>query len=183
MALARVDSILAFGILMGFSLYRLPPSWVINQSALTEEETRGEILARRGKGFEIVRFARDVWHNLMHVGFYITIGVLISAIVERTIPGAWLQGFFGRNSLWSLLLIALAGIPFYACGGGVLPVARELMQNGMGRGAALAFLFVGPATRITPLMALATVLRPLFIAAYIVSVIAFALLLGLVYRY
>ncbi len=55
------------------------------------------------------------------------------------------------------------------------------MQSGMGQGAALAFFLVGPATRITPLMALAAVVRPMVLAVYIVLLIAYALLAGTIY--
>lgn len=180
MALLRAGSVLVFGLGVGFCLYRLPLPWAINRSALAEE-ARGEILARRAKRWKIAEFARDVWNSLTYVGFYVVIGVLAGAALEVALPDAWLQGFFVRNSFWSLLASALAGIPLYACGGGILPVVRELMQNGMSRGAVLAFLFVGPATRIAPLAALAALLRPRFVVAYLIVVLAFALLLGMVF--
>ena len=52
----------------------------------------------------------------------------------------------------------------------------------MGRGSALAFFLVGPATRLTPLMALATVLRGPFVLVYVLTLILFSLLVGLGYQ-
>ena len=47
--------------------------------------------------------------------------------------------------------------------------------------AVLAFLIAGPATRIPPLMALATIVRPLFIFAYVLLLIAYSVVAGLLY--
>jgi uncharacterized membrane protein YraQ (UPF0718 family) len=49
----------------------------------------------------------------------------------------------------------------------------------MSTGAALAFFIVGPATRIAPLVALSTIIRPSFIGIYILMLFAFAVLSGL----
>ncbi len=46
--------------------------------------------------------------------------------------------------------------------------------------AALAFLVAGPATRIAPLMAMATIVRPLFVLGYVAFLVAFSVLTGLV---
>jgi uncharacterized membrane protein YraQ (UPF0718 family) len=48
----------------------------------------------------------------------------------------------------------------------------------MGTGAALAFFIVGPATRIAPLVALSTIIRPRFIGVYILLLFIFAVLAG-----
>jgi uncharacterized membrane protein YraQ (UPF0718 family) len=73
----------------------------------------------------------------------------------------------------------LLGIPLYACGGGTIPLIHALMGKGMSTGAALAFFIVGPATRIAPLVALSTIIRPSFIGIYILMLFAFAVLSGL----
>jgi uncharacterized membrane protein YraQ (UPF0718 family) len=56
-----------------------------------------------------------------------------------------------------------------------------MIINGMGKGTALAFFIVGPATRPTPLIAMATLFTPLFLAAYCLFLIVSAVLMGLVY--
>jgi uncharacterized membrane protein YraQ (UPF0718 family) len=53
---------------------------------------------------------------------------------------------------------------------------------GMSKGAALAFFLVGPATRMTPLMALAAVLRPGFVVLYVLLMLAFSMISGLIYQ-
>jgi len=182
MALLRIASILIFGLLLGFALYRIPDSWIVNKGALKGDSTREEIINRPKKVFELKKFTGDVFDNLIFVGFYMVIGILLGAVVEVAVPTAWISTLFKGDTFLSLLLTTLMGVPLYACGGGVLPTIEQFIEEGMSRGAALSFLFVGPATRITPLMALATVLKPVFLIVYVAVVIVFALILGIIVR-
>ena len=182
MAIVRVLAVMGFGLFLGFSLYRLPASWVVNPAAMDEKEPPSKILNRSAHPFTVKGFSKDVLETLQFVGFYLVLGVILSATIDVIIPKQWLRGFFSGNRFISLLSSALLGVPLYACGGGVIPVVRELMANGMAKGAAMAFMLVGPATRVTPLIALATILRLRFIFIYILAVITFAVLFGFVYQ-
>jgi uncharacterized protein len=105
----------------------------------------------------------------------------LGAIIEVVVPGRWIITLFGKVGWFQILLAALMGVPLYACGGGVIPLVRALLEQGMSGGAALAFLVAGPATRVTPLMAMATILRPMFVLGYVVFLLAFSVLAGLMY--
>jgi uncharacterized membrane protein YraQ (UPF0718 family) len=70
-------------------------------------------------------------------------------------------------------------IPLYACGGAVIPLVDTLLNNGMSVGAALAFLIVGPGTRITPLLALGSFLSTRMLAYYVVSLLLFSVVTGM----
>jgi uncharacterized protein len=181
-ALARGVMVLSFGLLLGFGLRKIPLSWIVNPEAKQNQETPDEILNRPAKRFAIISFLKNVLKGLQFIGFYVVIGVVVSAVIDVILPKEWLKNIFQANYFLSLLIAAFLSVPLYACGGGVIPVIREFIANGLGKGAALAFLFVGPATRITPLMALATFLRLRFIVVYLMIVIAFALLIGLIYH-
>jgi uncharacterized protein len=181
-ALARVAMVLCFGFLLGFVLKKIPLSWVVNPEAMQNQEATDEILNRPTKRFAITCFMKDVLKGIQFIGFYVVIGVVVSAMIDVISPKEWLRNIFQGNHYLSILIAALLGVPLYACGGGVIPVVREFIASGLGKGAALAFLFVGPATRITPLLALATFLKPRFIVVYVVIVIVFALLIGLIYH-
>ncbi len=182
MALARAAAVLVFGILLGLCLYRVPQSRLVNASAVTADSAEQEILSRGKKKFVLKEFLKNIFDGLTFVGFYIVIGVLISAVIDVLVPKEWLTAVFQGNGFVSLLVSALLGVPLYACGGGVIPVVREFIAQGMSKGEALAFLFVGPATRVTPLMALTVILRPVVIVLYVILVIAFSLLIGVIYR-
>jgi uncharacterized membrane protein YraQ (UPF0718 family) len=181
-ALARAASVLLFGLLLGLFLYRVPQSWIVNASAVTEETSGQEILNREKKQFHFKKFISGVADCMIYVGFYIVIGVVISSVIDVLVPKSWLSALFQGNGFLSLLISALLGVPLYACGGGIIPVVQGFLANGMSKGEALAFLFVGPATRITPLMALAVILKPLVIVLYVILVILYSLLIGTIYH-
>jgi uncharacterized membrane protein YraQ (UPF0718 family) len=178
MALVLVGAVLLLGLIGGLLLQRVPSAWAVNPSIGNQED-----LHNRGReSSDGESFLSGFWKSLQFVGFYIVAGILLGTLVEVFVPRDWILMILGPDRFHSVLLASILGVPLYACGGGTVPLVRSLMQSGMSQGAALAFFIVGPATRITPLLALATVVRPLFIAAYLVFVFGFALVVGTLYH-
>ena len=177
MALARVLSVLAFGLVLGAITQVLPGRFTVHTSV--REEHNHPVKER--PRFSWKGFARGYRKTFQFVGFYLLLGVVLGALIEVLVPGRWIVAIFGTGGWYQLLLAALLGVPLSACGGGVIPLVRGLMEQGMAAGAVLAFLIAGPATRIPPLMALATIVRPLFIAGYVILLIAYSVVSGLVY--
>ncbi|MCL6590247.1 MAG: permease [Firmicutes bacterium] len=199
MALVRVGAVLIFGVILGVILYRLPRSWVINPNlgvpdkdrVQTENSRSGKLPpANFGAGkfpnppfpFRWESFIRNNLATLQYVGFYMLIGIISGAIIEVYVPGHLAALLFKGNRWGSIFAAALLGIPLYACGGGTIPLILALLREGMSKGAALAFFIVGPATRSAPLVALASILRPLFIAIYVFLLILFAVITGVFYN-
>ena len=87
---------------------------------------------------------------------------------------------FGRDSPWGVLMAASIGVPLYACGGGTIPLLQEWLWQGMGLGSAAAFMLTGPSTKITNLGALKIVLGVRYFLIYLLFVMAFSLLTGIV---
>jgi uncharacterized membrane protein YraQ (UPF0718 family) len=169
MALARLLAVFAFGLLFGAIVHVLPVRLSVH--AEVREEHEQACMPRPLWSFKALEF----------VGFYVLVGIVLGAVIEVVVPGRWIMAVFGSGGWYQLLLAALLGVPLYACGGGVIPLVRGLMEQGMAGGAVLAFLIAGPATRIPPLMALATIARPFFVIAYVVLLIAYSVLAGLLY--
>lgn len=200
MALVRTGVTLLISLCLGYLLLLIPPRFVVRTGVAAEgggerggkpEETgtQGgpETLVAEGGPREKRRpsfpeFLKGFGQNLEYVGFYLLLGVLLGSLVEVAAPDSWLSYLFNRSRWFSVLAAAGLGVPLYACGGGVIPFIRALLEQGMSKGAALTFFLVGPATRITPLMALAAVLRPLFIFFYIIVLVVLAVAAGLLYN-
>lgn len=125
--------------------------------------------------------ARGYWGSLQFIGFYFLLGTLLGAMVEVLLPKEWMMLLFKPGKWWSITFAAFLGMPLYACGGGTIPLVRSLMQEGMSRGAALAFFLVGPATRITPLISLTTIIRPLFLSLYVGFLVIYSIVVGFIY--
>ncbi|MGE5558239.1 MAG: permease [Bacillota bacterium] len=182
MAIVRALTVFVFGLCLGLVVYRIPVSWIVNPGILEAAAGGGSIMDKPAKVFRWRRFLQDIWENLQFVAFYFLIGTIIGAVVEAFTPNQWLAYLFRRDKWLSVLLAALMGVPLYACGGGTIPIIRSMIHQGMSKGAALAFFLVGPATRVTPLMAMAAVVKPRCIAGYLFLLIVFAVTMGFLYR-
>ena len=176
-ALARVVAVLLFGLILGFVLFALPRSF----SVLPVIDQHPAPKPRKKRVFTLSDYLKRSWHTLEFVGFYVLLGVLLGAAIEVVVPGRWILVLFGAGGWWQVLTASLMGVPLYACGGGTIPLVRALLEQGMAPAAALAFLLAGPATRVTALMALATILRPAFIVAYVVLLVAYSVVAGVTY--
>lgn len=174
MGVARVAAALVFSAGFGFFLTRVSKDRIIRS-------TMDKQMSRKPVDRSFIGFVKRYWNTLQYIGFYIVLGTLLGAAVETFVPVTWVAAVFQKHIWLAVLLGALLGIPLYACGGGVIPLIESMLESGMDPGAALAFFIVGPATRITPLVALSTILRPRFIMVYVIVLIIFAVGAGLLY--
>lgn len=77
-------------------------------------------------------------------------------------------------------MAATIGVPLYACGGGTIPLLQMWLNDGMSMGSATAFMLTGPSTKITNLGALKIVLGIKHFLLYIIFVMGFSYIMGLV---
>ena len=125
-------------------------------------------------------FLKNTGKSLWFVTRMMAIGILIAAFVEM-LPLSLMFKEVDTNSPLGILVAAVAGIPLYACGGGTIPMVASLLASGLSRGSALAFLTVGPATRITSLSAICTIFRKRFLALYVLVLLIFSVLAGMLF--
>lgn len=178
MAASQLAAVLVFGLLLGGAIHLVPLRFCLRSG---RRETHEHHHGRHPQAFAWRTFGRDALRTLEFVGLYVVVGSLIAATIEVLVPGRWILALFGGGGWSRVLLAALLGVPLYACGGGTVPLLRSLLSQGMAGGAVLAFLIAGPATRVAPLMALATIVRPLWLLGYVVVLIAYAVAAGLVF--
>ena len=126
-----------------------------------------------------LRFLKNLWRNVKATGLYFLVGVLLSALFQRYVPKDALTFLFGGNEAWGVLMAATVGVPLYVCGGGTIPILVSWLANGMSMGSATAFMITGPATKITNLGALKSVLGIKNFILYWVYVIVFSCISGL----
>lgn len=88
------------------------------------------------------------------IGFYLTIGVLLGALLNTFIPEAWMQQYLNGDSFWGLLAAALLGASIYVCAVAHIPLVASLVAGGAGPGAAIVFLVTGTATNLPELFTL-----------------------------
>ncbi len=127
----------------------------------------------------LLRYLKNLWRNVKATGLYFLFGILLSALFQRYVPTEVTTTLFGGNEAWGVLMAATIGVPLYACGGGTIPLLQQWLWDGMSIGSAAAFMITGPATKITNLGALKIVLGMKRFIFYIVFVMLFSLLTGM----
>ena len=126
-----------------------------------------------------LRLLKNIWRNVKITGPYFLLGIILSALFQRYVPGRIIAGLFGNRRGFGVLMGATIGVPLYACGGGNIPLLQGWMANGMSMGSATAFMITGQSAKITNLGAVKIVLGAKRFALYIVYAMAFAFLSGL----
>jgi uncharacterized membrane protein YraQ (UPF0718 family) len=127
----------------------------------------------------IIRYLLNLWRNVKATGLYFLFGILLSALFQRYVPQDMMVNLFGGNEAWGVLMAATIGVPLYACGGGTIPLLQSWLSDGMSLGSAAAFMLTGPSTKITNLGALKICLGWKRFALYILYVMLFSFVSGL----
>lgn len=126
----------------------------------------------------LIRFIKNVGRNIKATGLYFLFGILLSALFQRYVPSEAFASLFVNNEGFGLLMAATIGVPFYACGGGTIPLLQQWLASGMSMGSAASFMITGPATKITNLGALKIVLGVKSFIIYLVFIMSFSLICG-----
>ena len=183
MALAQLLSVGILSLAVGIIAGRWKPLTLLNQRTLVAHSAPSECeIAGTDHPFSRSRFLSQVVSLTESVGLYFVVGIVIAAAIEVFVPSAWVVKLLGKEHWYSVLVAGSLGVPFYACGGGAIPWIRVLLDEGMSRGAALAFFLAGPATRVTALAALATILSRRALILYVAFVLVGAMGLGYLFN-
>lgn len=102
----------------------------------------------------------------------------VGYLVLELVPTEAITTALGGDSLWSVPLAALLGIPAYISTEGSLPMVASLMDGGMGAGPALAFLVTGAGTSIGAITGMLVIARARVVALVVGSLLVGALVLG-----
>ena len=181
MAVVRTLAVFVFSFAAGMLSYIVPENFMVRKSINFYDNGGEKIINREKKLFIVKQYIVNCLLNLKHIGVYLLIGIFLGAAVEFYVPKSLIYDAFRAGRIQSILAGAVLGIPLSPCGGAAIPLVSAMIVNGMGKGTALAFFIVGPATRPAPLVAMAALFTPLFLAAYCLFLIVSAVLMGLVY--
>lgn len=127
-----------------------------------------------------VRLLKNIGRNIKRTGPYFFLGILLASLFQIHVPAEAFAELFSTDRRFGIFMAATIGVPMYACGGGTIPLLRQWLQSGMSMGAAAAFMITGPATKITNLGAMKTVLGIRRFILYLMFAIIFAFVCGLV---
>ena len=184
LALAHTAGVLLLSVPVGLLAQRLRREAFLKKGVLPDplspSPCPSPIPPVRGKGRGVGMGVRGLLPTLLRltetIGLYFVISVILAALLQAFIPSAWVSSLLGAGRWYGVLLAGVLGVPFYACGGGAVPLIAGLVAQGMSPGAALAFFLAGPTTRLTSLAALGTLLNRRALTIYVGYVVAGAAL-------
>jgi hypothetical protein len=175
-------AVILVSLTLGLLVYLVPEKYIVRKNIAMYDDGGCNIINRDKKIFMIRQYFINCAKNLKNVGFYMLIGIFLSALIELYIPKVWIHNALGeQQGVRSILLAAFLGVPLYACGGGAIPLVDRMIKNGMAKGSGLAFFIVGSATRPAPVAAMAVLFTPLFLIAYCAFLIISSVLMGMIY--
>jgi uncharacterized membrane protein YraQ (UPF0718 family) len=128
----------------------------------------------------LLRLLKNFGRNVKATGIYFLLGIILSALFQRYVPTDAFVKLFGSNEGFGVLMAATIGVPLYMCGGGTIPLLQQWLYDGMSMGSAAAFMITGPATKITNLGAVKIVLGTRRFGMYLLYVLIFALISGMI---
>ncbi|MEZ5525012.1 MAG: SO_0444 family Cu/Zn efflux transporter [Pseudomonadales bacterium] len=108
--------------------------------------------------------------------WWLVIGLFFAALVQTYVPTAFLAAY--GEGILAMALMVLVSIPMYICATASTPIAVGLLFAGVSPGAILVFMLAGPATNMATLGVVAKELGKRPLMAYLVGVIATAMLFG-----
>lgn len=149
-------------------------------------------MARKGKSFFLdlssqkvydgsseKKYSRIILEQLSFVLPLLLAGVLISQILQVTLPGFSFSDKSGK-SFMSVAFSTLVSGPLYFCGGAVLPILQGLKTRGLSNGSIVAFLICGPATRFQAFAAYSRFLNPGAVILLTFLIVVLSVLSGII---
>ena len=148
-----------------------PPS-----SAVEEDESTLIKTSLAGRIFEGLRYGfREIWAGIA-VWFFV--GLFLAGIITVYMPQSLSHMILG-GGIVAMLAMCLMGLPIYICATASTPIAAAFLLKGASPGAVLVFLLVGPATNMTSLSVLMSILGKMGTIRYLLVIALVSILFGL----
>lgn len=142
-----------------------------------------ERVASRGLFGKLIAAVRYGFVDMVaSVGKWLVIGLVVAAIITVAVPDSLFLSLAQYPLLAMLVMVAVA-VPMYICATGSIPIALSLMLKGLTPGVGFVLLMAGPAANFASVMVLNKSLGKRATAIYVGSVIATALIFGLIIDY
>lgn len=129
-----------------------------------------------------VEESKDVFRSVWK---WVLLGVAIGAVIHGWVPEDFFASYAGPDNPLAVIIAAVAGVPLYVNGAGVVPIAEALWAKGVSLGTVMAFTMSAIALSIPQAIMLRRVLKPplllLFFAAVTAGIIAIGYLFNVIF--
>ena len=128
----------------------------------------------------------EIAEALLNVGLkqillYFSIFVGVGYLIQSFVPTSLIMALFSPESIFSVPLAALIGLPLYVSGESAIPLINALMVGGAGGGAMLAFMITGQATSAWVIAGITAFMKRRVIGLYLAFILVGGILLGYLY--
>jgi uncharacterized membrane protein YraQ (UPF0718 family) len=130
-------------------------------------------LSRRG-----IAFLTLCGRTALFIGKFIAVALLLEVVLLRYLPTTWIETAVGTSNPLSIPIAAAVGLPAYLNSHAAIPLLSGLLNLGMDRGAALAFLIAGPIASVPSLIGVMALVRLRAVALLLIAGFAGAVLSG-----
>lgn len=114
---------------------------------------------------------------------FLILGAGIGSFIYGFVPEDLLAKFAGKSNLFSVPIASLAGIPMYIRTETMIPVARILIDKGVGAGTMVALIIGGAGASIPEVSLLATIFKKKMVIAFLVSIFFIATVTGYAFNF
>jgi uncharacterized membrane protein YraQ (UPF0718 family) len=124
----------------------------------------------------------DVKKLSIFLGGWLLLAFFLEAIIVFYLPQEIIINLFGKQNIFSVLWAAIIGIPLYFNNISAIPIVAGLMQAGMSKGAALAFLLAGPITAVPAMVAVFGLVKKKVFITFLVIGFTLSVICGYLYE-
>ncbi|HLR20025.1 MAG TPA: permease [Staphylococcus sp.] len=122
----------------------------------------------------------DAWSFLFPMLPYLFIGVFIGAFIYGFIPETFITQYANGNSVFSVFIASIIGIPMYIRPETMLPIAEALVSKGMSLGTVIALIIGGAGASIPEIILLTKLFKKKFIISFIITILGVAFATGII---
>ena len=128
-----------------------------------------------------VRIWKSTWKDFKGVLPYLLIGIAIGSIIYGFMPTDLVSAYAGQDSLLSIPIAAIIGIPLYIRAEAVIPLSAALVAKGMSLGAVMALIIGSAGASLTEVILLRSIFKMPMIIAFLVVILTMAVSAGFLY--
>jgi len=151
----------------------------------TQKSSLGDVKHPKWKFWQDKERVTIFWKELRSVawllGKWMTFAFILESLMISYIPASSIASSVGGDSLIAIPLATLVGVPAYVNGVAAVPLIQGLLQMGMSKGAALAFMCAGSVTSIPAMMAVYPLVKRSVFVTYIGIALVTSVIAGYAY--
>lgn len=132
---------------------------------------------------KFIVFLAKMYEGTLRIGKYVLIGIFFEILILQFVPAEWISKYLSDGSFGNIFLVAIFSIPLYVNQITASALLYGLVEKGISKGAALAFLIGGPVTAIPVMAVFFTMFRKRVIFYYLLICISGTMIVSLIYQW